>query len=227
MLHVAAARPEFIDIRRASSPPLDSWNPWHASSLPPFVRARSFLEYVGTLSATEWIEVLRRAANLDPHARRSAMQRTGELLTAHTRRRACDALVRVAHDAVDSARDDGRLLVTDLRRAAALACGSAFALVVRDRLLPAEFDALYAPFERTSLASRHRGDVIVPAPSSAAADPLGGSPDPAFLREVRSLRLATVHEGMDRGPGCVRTAAGKPCAPRCARHEAGECRGRM
>jgi hypothetical protein len=135
----------------ALPPPLPSRDPWSASALPPFALARRFLEHVATLTARDWADVVRRAATADAVVRRGAMQQLGELLETRTRRRTCDAILRIAQDAVDAAREHGQLGADVAARAATLASGAAFALVLRDHLPPADFDALYAPFATMGL----------------------------------------------------------------------------
>jgi hypothetical protein len=147
---LAAARFELAPGARCARSPLPPRDPWSASVLPPFARARRFLEHVATLSARDWTGVVQRAAAIDAAARRGAMQQLGELLETRTRRRTCDAILRVAQDAVDAAREHGQLGADVAARAATLASAAAFALVLRDHLPAADFDALYAPFGTTA-----------------------------------------------------------------------------
>ncbi len=208
----------------------DAWSPhvplspWAASSLPPFARARRFLEHVGTLPAFAWADVLRRADAVAPAARRDTMQHVGELLTMHARRQACDALLHVAHDAVDAARAAGRLGSESVQRAAAVATGSAFALVVRDRLSPAEFTILFMPFDAAVARQRSAGDELgrtSDEPRATVAAPLAVVP----TVEARVCQ-AGVRRTVVLNPARELVPTSQRCASRCPRYADGRCAGR-
>ena len=164
-------------------------DPRSASLLPPFARARRFLEHVGGLSAAEWDDVLRRA-DADADARGRAVRHLRAMFVTPARRTARDALLRVAEHAVFGATDQGRIDDDVADNASSLASDAALALVLRD-LLPFEhFDALFHPFS-----------------TDASRGPGHGTAGPAARVAWIPLRRASVQEPSE---GEVKSHASEP-----------------
>ena len=121
-------------------------DPLARSPLPPFARARRFLEHAGALSRRGWDDAIARS--LAPDARLAATRRVAALIAEHPQSRAMDALARAAQQAARDAVRDRRLATGFETRAAGLASHAAFALALREQLATREFEVLYAPFVR-------------------------------------------------------------------------------
>jgi len=121
-------------------------DPLWASALPPFIRARRFLEHLDILSAADWQQIIRRAHDADALARAKAIRHIGELLLLHPQTRAFGSLSSAAHDALASAGRQ-RIVPADLvAHVGRLTSVAACALALRERLPAAHAGALYGPF---------------------------------------------------------------------------------
>jgi hypothetical protein len=132
---------------RFAPQPLSYADPRSASTLPPFARARRFLEYVASLGEEAVGQLLedfdgRRDSTVD------ADRHVQRMFVTSARQQGRDAVVRQAEHVCDELVRSGRVAVhgaEPLRRHVATA---ALALVLRDLLPPELFDNVYGPFAR-------------------------------------------------------------------------------
>jgi hypothetical protein len=130
--------------------PVDERSAGREPSLP---IAMAFLERISELPATVWVDVARRMLRPPVRLTDHSGARQGLLSALWDRRLACLAWrVRdAAETAAYLARRNGRAMTSDERPSfeftSAAATDAALALLIRDHLSPADFAALYAPFD--------------------------------------------------------------------------------
>ena len=119
--------------------------------LPPFARARRFLEHLATLSRGDWTRIIAQGASRVAE-RHEAARHLRVMFVTPERRIAREAIVHGARDVVAVAKARGLLPTAIAEDATSLASDAAVALIVRDLLPPEHFHALYWPFGTTSAA---------------------------------------------------------------------------
>lgn len=124
-------------------------DPRAASTLPPFARARRFLEHLHTLSGAEWDGVIARATPRTS-AWQDAAGHAQAMFVTGARKAARDALAAEARRVIShvQSRLDSRVAFDPafVPDPGAFVTAAALALVLRDLLPPELFEALYAPF---------------------------------------------------------------------------------
>lgn len=138
-------RPELITRIRLVTRLLAFGDPRASSSMPPFVRARRFLEHLCTLNEAGWTDVITREAD-DTEVRDRAERLIGDMFMTEATVVSRDAIVAETRRVVRRAADNGFLAVGCIPRAARLSANATLALVLRDALPDAEFRTLYGSF---------------------------------------------------------------------------------
>lgn len=120
-------------------------DPRAASALPPFARARRFLEHLHAMRAEEWDGVIARATPCKP-AWQDAARHADAMFVTGARKAARDALRAEASRVM--AHVQCRVAIDPARvpEPGAFVTAAALALVLRDLLPPELFETLYAPF---------------------------------------------------------------------------------
>lgn len=143
-----AATPRF---HRFAPRPLAYSDPRSASQLPPFARARRFLEHVAAQDEVQWDALRERVGEL-PELDESRERHLHSMFVTPARQSARDALVCEAERVCRYAARFGRV---EMFHAASLsrrvAC-AALALVLRDLLPPELFELAYGPFSAESVS---------------------------------------------------------------------------
>ncbi len=124
--------------------PLSHTDPRSASVLPPFARARRFLEHVASLDRDEWARLGTGAANLT-EAWWEAERHVRIMFVTPARRVARDAIIAEAHRVVHTAVTLERTSA-DCTAMSAFIAAAALSLVLRDLLPPELFERLYGAF---------------------------------------------------------------------------------
>lgn len=120
-------------------------DPRASSDMPPFVRARRFLEHLCTLDSESWNAVLQlECMDCDARDRAEILVRDSYISVAE--RVGCEALVTESRRVVRRASSTGLIPETAAPRAVRLVANAALALVLRDLLPDAEFRVLYGSF---------------------------------------------------------------------------------
>ena len=120
-------------------------DPRASSELPPFMRARRFLEHLCTLDAPGWCEVMRREPD-DSEARDQAEVLLVGMFDSPAALVACDAIITETRRVVRRAAERHCVPEASLPRASRLAVNATLALVLRDTLPEQDFRVLYGTF---------------------------------------------------------------------------------
>jgi len=138
-------RPEVISRIRLVTRLLAFGDPRAPIPLPPFVRARRFLEHVCTLQKSGWSDVVARKSS-GTQNRDHAEQLRADMFMSEGAEISCNAIITEARRVVRRAMDNGFLPAELTPRAARLATNATLALVLRDVLPESDFRALYGSF---------------------------------------------------------------------------------
>lgn len=139
------ARPEVAARIRQVTRLLAFGDPRASSDLPPFMRARRFLEHLCTLDASGWQIVMQREPE-DSEARDQAEALLLGVFDALLARVACDAIVAETRRVVRRAVDRRCVPEEMLLRASRLAVNASLALVMREMIPEYDFRLLYGTF---------------------------------------------------------------------------------
>lgn len=142
------ARPELAARIRLVTRLLAFGDPRASSDLPPFMRARRFLEHLSTLDVVAWQNVLQREPE-DSEARDEAEVLLLGVFDSLLARVACDALIAETRRVVRRAVDRRCLPEAMMLRGCRLAVNAALALVLREMIPEHEFRLLYGSFVET------------------------------------------------------------------------------
>lgn len=125
--------------------PLSHTDPRSASVLPPFARARRFLEHVAVLDAEEWTRLARAASTLT-EVWWDAERHVRIMFVTSPRRAARDAIISEAERVVGAARARAFTDHDCPDTMHAFIAAAALSLVLRDLLPPELFERLYGAF---------------------------------------------------------------------------------
>lgn len=125
--------------------PLSHTDPRSASVLPPFARARRFLEHVAGLDADAWARLSREAGDLT-EVWWDAEHHVRIMFVTPPRRAARDAIIGEAQRVVSAAQARMMIDGESIDTLNAFIAAAALSLVLRDLLPPELFERLYSAF---------------------------------------------------------------------------------
>ncbi|MES2523540.1 MAG: hypothetical protein V4617_12625 [Gemmatimonadota bacterium] len=134
-----------VHFPRFAPRPLSHSDPRSASVLPPFARARRFLEHVAGLDGDQWARLAEQASAVT-EVWWEAERHVRIMFVTPSRRAARDAVMNEARRVVDSARARTPLDANCPETLGSYIAAAALALVLRDLLPPELFERLYGAF---------------------------------------------------------------------------------